>query len=183
MENEQSNEQEAKLTQQEHTVLNNLKEEGIEISTNDVSEVLESLPEDKRRVIVGALYAVEASSSFRGPLPPPEILKEYESILPGASERILKMAEKQQDHRISIEKTIVDRQTKQSGHGQTWGGILTILLCFITVFLGYYGHDVLAGFIGTTTIIGLATIFVLHKAPPKPNKEKDEVNEEETTSD
>lgn len=67
------------LSKQEQDVLRNLESEGVEIST-DVTKVLESLTEEQRRVIVGALYAVEESSSFRGPLPPPEMLKGYESI-------------------------------------------------------------------------------------------------------
>lgn len=164
------------MEQEEKEVLGDLKEEGIEVPTN-VTKVLESLPDDKRRVIVGALCAIEESSSFRGPLPPPELLKGYEEILPGASERILKMAEKQQEHRMHIEKTIVERQTKQSGYGQIWGGLLATLFGLIALFLGYKGHDVLAGIIGTTTIIGLATIFVLQKRPKTSRKEEDAVDE------
>lgn len=170
-----ANEQQAELAQQEKGLLSELKEEGVEMPT-DVTEVLKSLPEDKRRVVIAALCAIEESSSFKGPLPPPEILEGYEGILPGASERIIKMAEKQQDHRMFIEKTIVERQTKQSGHGQTWGGVLAVLFGVIALVLGYNGHDVLAGVIATTTIVGLATIFVLRKIP-KITKKKEIVEE------
>ena len=31
--------------------------------------------------------------SFSGPLPPPEIIEKYESILPGAADRIIRLAE------------------------------------------------------------------------------------------
>ena len=44
------------LSKQEQDVLRNLESEGVEIST-DVTKVLESLTEEQRRVIVGALYA------------------------------------------------------------------------------------------------------------------------------
>lgn len=167
----EENDSSSELSRQEQDVLKDLESEGIEIST-DVTKVLESLTDEQRKVIIGALYAVEESSSFRGPLPPPEMLKGYERILPGASERILSMAEKQQEHRMHIEKTIVDRQTKQSGNGQIWGGVLAFLFGLITFILGYTGHDVLAGTIGTTTIISLVIIFVLHKAPEGDKKEK-----------
>ena len=162
----------SELSKKEQDVLKDLESEGVEIST-DVTKVLESLTDEQRKVIVGALYAVEESSSFRGPLPPPEMLKGYESILPGASERILSMAEKQQEHRMHIEKTSVDRQTKQSGNGQIWGGVLAVLFGIITFILGYTGHDVLAGTIGTTTIISLVIVFVLHKVPEGDKKKKD----------
>ena len=159
------------LSRQEQEVLKDLESEGVEIST-DVTKVLESLTEEQRKVIIGALYAVEESSSFRGPLPPPEMLKGYESVLKGASERIFAMAEKQQEHRMHIEKTIVDRQTEQSGNGQIWGGALTVLFGMITCFLGYTGHDGLAGTIGTTTIISLVIVFVLRKVPEGNKKKK-----------
>src|SRR5690606_22269969 len=42
-------------------------------------------------------------SSFTGPLPPPEILKSYDSIVDGAASRIIKMAEIQADHRRALE--------------------------------------------------------------------------------
>lgn len=169
----------SELSQQEQAVLEDLKSEGVEIST-DVTKVLESLSDDQRKVIVGALYAIEESSSFRGPLPPPEMLKGYESVLPGASERILKMAEKQQDHRMYIEKTIVERQIRQSGNGQIWGGILSALFGAIAFILGYTGHDFLAGTIATTTIISLVLVFVLRKVPEGDKKNRDNALEEET---
>ena len=71
-----------------------------------------------------------------------------------------------------IEKTIVDRQTEQSGNGQIWGGALTVLFGMITCFLGYTGHDGLAGTIGTTTIISLVIVFVLRKVPEGNKKKK-----------
>ena len=40
------------------------------------------------------------ASSWRGPLPPPSALQSYEEVLEGSADRILKMAEKQTEHRI-----------------------------------------------------------------------------------
>jgi uncharacterized membrane protein len=37
--------------------------------------------------------------AWHGPLPPPESLKQYDVIVPGAAERILLMAEKEMEHR------------------------------------------------------------------------------------
>lgn len=38
-------------------------------------------------------------TTWRGPLPPPERLAQYENVLPGASERIMSMAKQEQAHR------------------------------------------------------------------------------------
>lgn len=146
----------------------NLTQEQEKEKELDVQRVLDSLPSSERQVIALAIKR----SSFKGPLPPPEVLKGYEAILPGASERILKMVEKQQDHRIAVEQAIVKERIKQSGYGQIWGGFLVTLFGIIALILGYCEHDWLAGVLGTSTIIGLATIFVLNKIP-KPGKKED----------
>ena len=89
------------------------------------------------------------------------------------------MAEKQQTHRIDIEHEIVYGQIKQSNWGQIIGAVLAILFGIMIFVLGYTGHEVLAGVIGATTIIGLSTIFVLHKIPKSATEEKDEIAEKE----
>ena len=37
--------------------------------------------------------------SYSGPLPPPSMFKDYENVLPGSADRILALAEKEQDLR------------------------------------------------------------------------------------
>jgi uncharacterized membrane protein len=48
-----------------------------------------------------------AQSRFSGPLPHPDHLARYNEILPDAAERILAMAEKEQDHRHNLEKKVM----------------------------------------------------------------------------
>lgn len=50
--------------------------------------------------------------SFEGPLPHPEILKRYDEIVPGLAERIVAMAEKEQDARLSIAKEETDQKSQ-----------------------------------------------------------------------
>ena len=149
------------------------------IVPEEAAKVIESLPEKDRKIIFKTMCAIEQSSSFKGPLPPPEVLQGYENILPGAFERILSMAEKQQTHRIDIEHKIVYGQINQSKWGQIIGAVLAILFGVMTFVLGYTGHEWLAGVIGTTTIIGLSVIFVLHKVPQSPTEVKDESEEKD----
>ena len=46
---------------------------------------------------------IEIRRKFRGPLPPPAVLDQYEDVVSGAAERILVMTEEQHRHRMSIE--------------------------------------------------------------------------------
>jgi uncharacterized membrane protein len=53
-----------------------------------------------------AVFAQKTELSYSvhsGPLPPPEDLAKYNMIVPDAAERILRMAEKQQAHRMELE--------------------------------------------------------------------------------
>lgn len=149
------------------------KERKVTDAPVDLNAVLESLPEDKRDVIMSAMYAIE-QKSYSEPLPAPEDFAEYEKILPGSTDRILKMAEKQVDHRISSDNKIIDNTYRQSGRGQILGAILVVMFGVISLILGLTGHDSLAKYIGVTTVIGLAVVFVLNKIPLQNDKKVDD---------
>ena len=55
---------------------------------------------------VDGIRAVEFSA-YSGPLPPPEILRQFEEVLPGSAERIFTQFEAQSAHRRSLEATVV----------------------------------------------------------------------------
>ena len=122
---------------------------------------------------MSAMYAIE-QKSYSGPLPAPEDFAEYEKILPGSTDRILKMAEKQVDHRISSDNKIIYNTYRQSGRGPILGAILVVMFGVISLILGLTGHDSLAKYIGVTTVIGLAVVFVLNKIPLQNDKKIDD---------
>lgn len=130
----------------------------------DVNKILDQLPEDQRRVLMGTMIAME-QKMYSGPLPPAEEIEAYERTCPGAADRIITMTEKSLDHRIANEKLIVREETKQSGRGQILGFILAIFFGIIALVLALTGHEILAGIIAGTDIVSLAVIFVLNKVP------------------
>ena len=66
----------------------------------DLDGVIGRLPIEQRQAVVQIIRASESSHS--GPLPPPRQLREYEQALPGLAERIVRLAEAEQDHRHGI---------------------------------------------------------------------------------
>jgi len=85
------------------------------------------------------------SIHYSGPMPLPEHLKGYEDVLPGSAERILKMAENQSAHRISIENKVVDSQIKMQERGQIFGTVLGIVETLTTLAAFYYGESDFTG--------------------------------------
>lgn len=98
--------------------------------------------------------------SFSGPLPKPAILQEYEAVLSGAADRILRMAEKQAEHRQLLEKTVIFGDSKRANRG-LWAGFI-VALCALggAVFLVYTGHGVYGAILGSVDIVSLASVFV-----------------------
>jgi len=64
----------------------------------------QGLPETTKEALnaaaMRAILEIEQTQVWHGQLPPPEAIERFEKILPGSFDRILKMAEKQQDAQI-----------------------------------------------------------------------------------
>lgn len=103
------------------------------------------------------------SYSHSGPLPSPDELKKYDGVVDGCAERIVKMAEKQQDHRMSLEKLAVSEQLTQSGRGQHYALACAIVLIIASFIAIMYDHDVAGGCLGGTTLVALVTVFITGK--------------------
>ncbi len=65
--------------------------------------------------------------SWRGPLPPPEVLDAYERISPGAPKVILEMAVNQQQHRLRLESADLGHRIFMERAG-LFGGF--VLVCW-----------------------------------------------------
>jgi len=112
---------------------------------------------------------VQQSSTFVGPLPPPEILEGYNKVLPGGAERIVAMAEAQSQHRRQMEAQIISEELKQSRRGQIFGFVLALVGLGLSTLLAILGHTIVASIIGGSTIIGLAVVFVVGKKRQEKN--------------
>jgi uncharacterized membrane protein len=77
---------------------------------------------------------VEVAMAFSGPVPPPSIMEGWERVLPGSADRILKMAEKQQDADISLTERKLDRDDAFRTKGLYLGAGLILLLLALAGF-------------------------------------------------
>lgn len=138
--------------------LKNLPRE-IQLAINDLE-----ISEPQKEKVAKAFLAVSTrvmSTSYSGPLPPPEVLNGYNESVKDGAERIVKMAENQANHRISIESYSIKEELKQSSRGQLFGFVLGFLGLGLATLLAILGHDTIAGIFGATTIVGLVTVFVV----------------------
>ena len=88
-----------------------------------------------------APHHVIQTQQWSAPLPPPDALEHYERIAPGAAERILRMAEREQEHRIESETKTLEVAAKDAKRGQWFGAIAiyaAIVGAVITAALGFW---------------------------------------------
>lgn len=97
---------------------------------------------------------------FSGPIPHPMLLQQYDQVIPGAAERILKMAENQSAHRMDLEKIVIRSDVTKSERGQVFGLGVAILGIIASIILGLAGHEIAAGIIGGSDLVSLASVFV-----------------------
>lgn len=79
--------------------------------------------------------------SHSGPLPAPEDFAEYEKALPGSCDRILKMAEKQQDYVYEINKRRLNGDFSEARWGQVCAVLLGLVGIAACVFTAQIGAD------------------------------------------
>ena len=73
--------------------------------------------------------------AYKGPLPHPDLLVKYEEIIPGSAERILSMAEKEQQHRHQLENEVIEKEIAQKGRGLNFGFTLALLIIVVGAYL------------------------------------------------
>ncbi len=95
-----------------------------------------------------------------GPIPNPAQLEKYEQIYPGLADRIVKMAEKQADHRQSLEKMVIESNTKDSARGVLFAFILGLVTIVGGVVLAFSGHEWPGALLGSAGLIGLTGVFI-----------------------
>ncbi len=120
---------------------------------------------------------VHEQHSFSGPLPHPEILRQFEQVSPGAAERIIKMAEDQSRHRRDLENKVIESDIKRSILGQRLGFIISMTGLIISALVAIYGNPIAGTIIGVGTIASLVGVFMYGTSSRKQEREKKEIDE------
>ena len=109
-------------------------------------------PEEMREIVVQEMI----SRTKSGPLPDPEDFKKYEEVLPGSADRIMKMAENNQENRLELQKIEQEKyynsNDKITSKGITSSTIISIAGISGAVLLGIFGNEYAASIIGTLSL-------------------------------
>ena len=131
--------------------------------------LLDKLPRQDRPRLLRLIQGQIQIKSYSGPIPSPEQLAEFETILPGLADRLVSMAENQSAHRIETEKFVVRSQQRQSGVGQVLAFIIAVLAICGGIYLTVIGHPEVGIVLSGGTVVSLVGIFVLGKRQQRDN--------------
>jgi len=131
-----------------------------ELQENPNSELVERLVQSPaiQRVVM---------EMHQGPLPPAHAMADYDRVLPGAAERIMQMAEREQAHRHTVQeeqltqgKSLATGYLRQDSQGKWMGFTIAMSVLILACVMAVLGHEGLAVVLAGFDLVGLAAVFV-----------------------
>jgi uncharacterized membrane protein len=115
---------------------------------------------------------VATAASFSGPLPPPSILKQYDDIVPGGAARIVEMAEKQAEHRRTLESVVVTGDDRRAWSGLRAGFFVTLFAIACGTAVALLGQPWAGATIAGVPTAGLVSVFVIGSSERSKERKK-----------
>lgn len=106
---------------------------------------------------------VSQSRHYSGPLPLPEDLARYDQVVPGAAERIIKMAENEMQHRHDNDNKITKNIVITTYLSIFVAFICVLIMSGLVFYALYKGFSAAAGTIAVGSIAAVASVFFTRK--------------------
>lgn len=102
----------------------------------------------------------QSVTTFQGPIPPPQLLEQYGKVIPNGAERIMAMAESQQQHRQSLESAVVLANVRAQFLGQVSAFVLaaTAILGGVWLIANDKNAEGLTAIV--TAVAGLVAVYL-----------------------
>ena len=143
----------------------------------------QSIPPPVSAVSAGTLqviYAQIAQQHISGPIPSPEVLRQYDAFSPGLADRLVRIAEQEAEHRRKMEADVIALQRsdqmayrRSEFAGQLFGLSIGLAAIIGAVIMAVHGAQVAASFLGTGGVTGLVTAFILGRSFLLKQKQQD----------
>ena len=114
----------------------------------------------------GGETSLSITRMFSGPLPPPADFERYNEVAPDAADRILKMAEKEQQIRAAAQKGAIDNDAKRI-NGAVLMGVSLIVVAGVATWLENASIALPLGLVGMITVFTRQILSALRRPPPK----------------
>ena len=120
---------------------------------------LTSQQQEAKQFAAGQEFSVYAAYR-KSPFPPIEELEKYEGFHPGVTKQLVDNYVKQTDHRIELEKIVVEGDNKRANTGQHYSFIITLAFLVMAIVLFVIGKDIPAVVSVITGIVPVIISFI-----------------------
>lgn len=139
-------------------------------------QFFKNIPNSQRKELIKKIvFSVQqytVQHTHVGPIPDPETLAKYDSIIPNGAERIMIMAEKQSDHRMRLESSVITSQVKQSNIGQIFAFLIGLAALGASTYCIVNGYEWGGSILGVGGLTGLVTAFIKGRSQQEKNLEE-----------
>jgi uncharacterized membrane protein len=97
---------------------------------------------------------------WQGQFPPPEAIREYENIQPGAFNRMITMAEEAQKAQISSLQRAQEYQRRDAKRGHLLGAAISLVAMGLSVYCAIHGQSVVAGLLLSVPVMAVARSLI-----------------------
>lgn len=100
-----------------------------------------------------------------GELPSADTVEAYEQVLPGSADRILAMLERQAEHRMVMERTLVEGATRSERLGQLLGLAIVLVVFTVAARLISTEHEISGTLLAVCDLGVLASVYWRRDTP------------------
>ena len=97
---------------------------------------------------------------WQAPIPPPSILRDFDSVVPGSAERIVRAWELESEHRRSVEKAEQRSFYRDAMFGKIFAFMFVVMALGVAGYSAYIGAEWLGVVLGGGTIGAVVWAFV-----------------------
>lgn len=125
----------------------------------EASDLIERLPASETQQVVVELVHVK-SSQYVGPIPSPEMLAEYQSVVDGSAETIIENWLSESNHRREMEGLIVKGEMAAEKRGQFLGAAVAVVIIVSAIVAAQLGHMEIGLAIAAIGALGIVTALI-----------------------
>lgn len=108
---------------------------------------------------------------FSGPIPPPDLLRQYDELIEHGAERIFGAFEKQTRHRQTIEAAVIHGNEARSFRGQWMAYSLALIILTLGSVMIFKGREWAGTVLISVDLVGLVAVFITSKAMQRQERE------------
>jgi uncharacterized membrane protein len=124
-----------------------------------MSKSSQTTPKTSQKPSPGIIHA-QQTTFYKGQLPPPEMLRKFEEIQPGFTDRLLKMVENESIFKQEQDKQVLASFSQSAVLGIIFAFLSVLVISSVAVYAIYKGFGTAAASIMATCVVGVIIAFI-----------------------